>query len=178
MSDDFSEDVSEEDSALVNDAVYLRGNIITSYAHIEFLLADICLKAWQLGEYAHLAGPFPYKIESRIRAVRALLEIDGPLKAYREGIQPALDTLLDFEERRHFIAHGLLIVTPMPPSDAMLEYRLYRTTKQGTAIAFFETSASDLQDVALKIGTLQHEMLMTFERIYSDLGLELEDRER
>jgi hypothetical protein len=31
--------------------------------------------------------------------------------------------------------HGLLIVTPMPPSDAMLEYRLYRTTKQGTAIA-------------------------------------------
>jgi len=55
MSDDFSEDVSEENSALVNHAVYLRGNIITSYAHIKFLLADICLKAWRLGEYTHLA---------------------------------------------------------------------------------------------------------------------------
>lgn len=173
------DDVSEEDNhALVNQAVYLRGNIITSYAHIEFLLADICLKAWRFGEYAHLAGAFPYKIESRIRAVRALLEADGPLKAYREGIQPVLDTLLDFEDRRHFIAHGLMIVTPMPPSDALLKYRLYRTTKQGTEIAFFETSASDFDDVALKIGTLQHEMLLTFVRIYSDLGLELEDIER
>ena len=52
MSDEFSSDVSEETKALVNHAVYLRGNIITSYAHIEFLLADVCLKAWQLGEYA------------------------------------------------------------------------------------------------------------------------------
>jgi hypothetical protein len=169
------DDVSEETKALVNHAIYLRGNIITSYAHIEFLLADICLKAWQLGEYAHLGGAIPYKIESRIKAVRALLEVDGPLKAYREGIQPALDTLLDFEKRRHFIAHGLMTVTPMPPSDALLEYRLYRTTKQGTEIAFFETSVTDLEDVALKIGTLQHEMLLTFVRIYSDLGLELED---
>ncbi len=130
MSDDFSEDVSEENSALVNHAVYLRGNIITSYA---------------------------------------------PLTPYREGIQPALDELLNFEELRHFIAHGLLIVTPMPPSDALLQYRLYRTTKQGTAIAVFETSASDLDDVALKIGTLLHEMLTTFRRIYFALGFELED---
>jgi hypothetical protein len=120
-------------------------------------------------------GTFPYKTDSRIKAVRALFEVDGPLTPYREGIQPALDELLNFEELRHFIAHGLLIVTPMPPSDALLQYRLYRTTKQGTAIAVFETSASDLDDVALKIGTLLHEMLTTFRRIYFALGFELED---
>jgi hypothetical protein len=175
MSDDFSDDVSEGIKELVNHAVYLRGNIITSYAHIEFLLADICLKAWQLGEYAHLAGAFPYKTDSRIKAVRALFEGEGPLKPHREGIQPALDKLLSFEELRHFVAHGLLIVTPMPPSDAMLQYRLYRTTKLGTAIAFMETSASDLDDVALEIGTLLNKMLTTFRRIYFDLGFELED---
>jgi hypothetical protein len=85
-----------------------------------------------------------------------------------------LDKLLDFEELRHFVAHGLLIVAPMPPSDAMLEYRLYRTSKQGVAIAFMETSASDLEDVSLKIGTLLNQMLQTFVRIYADLGFELE----
>jgi hypothetical protein len=137
--------VCDENKVLVNHAVYLRGNIITSYAHIEFLLADICLKAWQLPEYAHFAGAFPYKTDSRIKAARALFEGEGPLKQYREGIQPALDELLDFEELRHFVAHGLLIV------NATLEYRLYRTTKQGTAIAFMETSASDLDGVALEI---------------------------
>jgi hypothetical protein len=82
---DFSDDVGDESKALVNHALYLRGNIITSYAHIEFLLADICLKAWQLDEYAHLAGAFPYKTDSRIKAVRALFEGEGPLKRYREG---------------------------------------------------------------------------------------------
>jgi hypothetical protein len=174
MSSDFS-DVSDEAKALVNHAVYLRGNMITSYAHIEFLLADICLKAWQLSEYVHLAGVFPYKTDSRIRAVRALFECNGPLKPYREGVQPALDQLLTFEERRHFIAHGLMIVTPLPPDDVMLEYRLYRTTKHGTAIAFFETSASDLESVALEIGTLANGMLIAFRHIYSDLGFELED---
>jgi hypothetical protein len=112
MSDSFSDDVPDEFKALVNHAIYLRGNVITSYAHIEFLLADICLKAWQRSEYSHLAGAFPYKTDSRIKAVRALFECDGPLKAYRDGVQPALDKLLDFEERRHFFAHGLFIVTP------------------------------------------------------------------
>jgi hypothetical protein len=175
MSDDFSDDISDESKEIVNHAVYLRGNIITSYAHIEFMLADICLKAWQMGQYQHLAGTFPYKTDSRIRTVRTLFEVEGPLKQYREGIQPALDKLLSFEELRHFVAHGLLIVTPMPPDDAMLQYRLYRTTKGGTAIAFFETSASDLGDVALEIGTLLNKMLTTFRRIYFDLGFELED---
>ena len=175
MSDDFSDDMSDGTKTIVNHAVYLRGNIITSYAHIEFLLADVCLKAWQLGEYKHLAGAFPYKTDSRIRAVRVLFDCDGPQKLYREGVQPALDQLLHFEERRHFIAHGLMIVTPIPPSDAMLQYRLYRTTKQGTEIAFFETSASDLDEVALEIGNLQTQMLISFRRIYSELGFELED---
>jgi hypothetical protein len=175
MPDSFTKNVPDEYRTLVNHAVNLRGQIITSYAHIEFLLADICLKAWPRSEYSHLATAFPYKTDSRIKAVRALFECNGPLKAYYKGVQPALDKLLDFEELRHFVAHGLVVVTPMPPSEAMLEYRLYRTTKQGVAIAFMETSASDLRDVSLEIATLLDQMLRTFARIYSDLGFELDD---
>jgi hypothetical protein len=63
----------------------------------------------------------------------------------------------------------------MPPSDAMLQYRLYRTTEQGAAIAFMETSASDLEGVNLEIGTLLNKMLITFRRMYSDLQFELEN---
>jgi hypothetical protein len=111
VSDDFSDDVTDASKAFVNHAVYLRGNIIISYAHIEFLLTDICLKAWQLSEYSQFARAFPYRIESRIRAVRTLFESEGPLKRHHQGIQPALDKLLNFEELRHFVAHGLLIVS-------------------------------------------------------------------
>jgi hypothetical protein len=59
----------------------------------------------------------------------------------------------------------------MPPTDAMLQHRLYRTTKQGAAIAFMETSASDLEGVNLAIGTLLNKMLIRFRRIYSDRGI-------
>jgi len=159
--------------AMVEQATFLRGSIITSYAHIEFLLADICLKAWQKAEYAHLAGPFPYKTDSRIKAVGALFDSDGPLKPHRPGVQPVLDQLLTFEELRHFVAHGLLIVRPSPqPSGVKLEYRLYRTTKQGPQIGFLVMSASELTDVSLKITELLHQMLHAFRRIYFDLGLE------
>ena len=173
MSASFKQDVSDVAKDIVNHAIHLRGMIITSYAHIEFLLADICLKAWQREEYAHLAGPFPYKADTRIKAVSKLLDTDGPLKTYRPGVQPVLDELLSFEELRHFVAHGLLVVTP-DPSGPRMQYRLYRTTKHGTEIGFLETSSSELTDASLKISGLLHQMLTTFRRIYFDLGLEFE----
>jgi hypothetical protein len=142
--------------------------------HIEFLLADICLKAWQLSMRI-LQDHFLTKPIAASKPSEHCSKCNGPLTPYREGVQPALDKLLNFEERRHFIAHGLMIVTPMPPIDAMLQYRLYRTSKQGTSIAFFETSASGLEPVALEIGTLLTGMLTTFRRIYFDLGFEFED---
>jgi len=80
---------------------------------------------------------------------------------------------LNFEELRHFIAHGLLIVTPYP-GDATLQYRLYRTTKQGVEIGFMEMSSSQLTDVSLRITELLHQVLKEFRSIYADLKLEFE----
>jgi len=79
---------AEAAKAMVSQATFLRGSIITSYAHIEFLLADICVKLWQKPEYQHLAGAFPYKTDSRIKAVRTLFDAEGPLKTYRSGVDP------------------------------------------------------------------------------------------
>ena len=81
---------------IVEHAIYLRGSVIHSYAHIEYLLADICLQAWKTSRYSHLAASFPYKTESRIKAVRLLLDEDGPLKVYREDLKSVLDDLLNF----------------------------------------------------------------------------------
>jgi hypothetical protein len=176
MSENFSHDVSEEVKAVTNHAVWVRGTIISSYAHIEFLLADLCLKAWKMPEYAHLAGAFPYKIDSRLKAVGKLFEAVGPLKSYRPGIEPALDELLKLEDLRQFVAHGLMIITPTPPPNGpTVEYRLYRVTKDGVEIAFHEASALELVDAAVKISDSLNQMLITFRRLYSDLGFELSE---
>jgi hypothetical protein len=176
MADDLPDDVSEEMKILVNHAVYVRGTIISSYAHIEFLLADLCLKAWEMPEYAHLAGSFPYKIETRLKAAGKLFEADGPLRAYRSGVQAALDELLQLEDLRHFVAHGLMILTPTPPDSALVEYRLYRTTREGPTLVFYEVPLSELEDTGTKISGSLNQMLITFNRIYSDLDFELRDQ--
>lgn len=169
-----SGDFAETAKAMVNHAVWLRGTIITNYAHIEFLLADICVKAWQKPKYQHLSTSFPYKTETRIKAVRELFDAEGPLKKHRSGVDPALDELLTFEELRHFIAHGLMIVTPYP-DDPKLEFRLYQTKRQGYAISFKEMTASELADVSNRIAELQTQLLVSFRAIYSELKLEFND---
>jgi hypothetical protein len=148
-----SEDATDADRSIVTDAIFSRGSIITSYAHIEHLLADICLQSWKTSEYAHLAGLFPYKTESRIKAVRSLLETAGPLKSYHGELEPVLDDLLTFEELRHFVAHGVMIVTATTPPGAQIEYRLFRTTKKGVQVGTIIMSASELEDVGFKISS-------------------------
>jgi hypothetical protein len=167
-------DGADEDRAMVSDAVFTRGSIITSYAHIEYLLADFCLQAWKRSEYTHLRGVFPYKTESRIRAVRKLLESDGPLKLYCEALQPVLDDLLDFEEIRHFVAHGVMVVKATPPTGARIEYQLFRTTKEGPQLGALNTTSAEMEDVGIKISVLLGKLLTTMNRIYDDLDFEME----
>ena len=47
-------------------AYFLRGAIITSYAHVEFLITDLNMRCRLLPEYADIALGFPYKLEKRI----------------------------------------------------------------------------------------------------------------
>jgi len=59
---------TEQQKSLVDEALYLRGRIVASYAQAEFLLADISVK---------LDLRVPYLIDARIRAVRRIAERDG-----------------------------------------------------------------------------------------------------
>ncbi|MGB3490204.1 MAG: hypothetical protein WBA62_19095 [Xanthobacteraceae bacterium] len=63
-----SDDTSGEQKKLVDDIIYLRGRIITSYSQVEFLLADIAVK---------LELKFPYLISARLKAARRIAERNG-----------------------------------------------------------------------------------------------------
>jgi hypothetical protein len=51
--------------SLIEEATYLRGKILTSYAQVEFLLADLSVK---------LDLRFPYLIKDRIKAAKRISE--------------------------------------------------------------------------------------------------------
>jgi hypothetical protein len=63
---------SDRHKAIVSEVHWLRGVIVSSYAHVEFLLGDLCMKAWYTPPYNHLRGKFPYRLEARIKSAREL----------------------------------------------------------------------------------------------------------
>src|SRR5579863_2583267 len=99
---DFGEtEPTEQQKRLVDEALYLRGRIVASYAHVEFLLADLVVK---------LDLRFPYLIEARIKAVKRIAERQG-YEIYKADLERICAELLQYDELRNFMAHGFLSLT-------------------------------------------------------------------
>jgi hypothetical protein len=74
-------DAKEFQKALTKEAVYLRGQIITGYSLIEYVLADISVR---------LDLKFPYRIKDRIKAAKKI--VDRPdYEAYRHDFHRVCD---------------------------------------------------------------------------------------
>jgi hypothetical protein len=158
---------------VITNASLLRGAIITSYAQVEMLLADIVMRCRQRDEYVDVYDKFPYRLEDRIKAVRRIVGHPGPLNAYRAEVEALVDGLHHFEEIRHFMAHGLLVVTTTPNKQHTLTYRMYRPVGQGEAEAgLMQTTLEELDEAARAIGSYAHSFVALFGRMYLEQGLE------
>jgi hypothetical protein len=97
--------------ALIDEANCLRGKIIAGYSFVEFVLADISVL---------LDLHFPYPIEARIKAAKKI--VDRPeYEAYRNDFHRVCNEFPRYEELRHFIAHGAMILG----TDSKFELHLY-----------------------------------------------------
>jgi hypothetical protein len=114
----------------------LRGQIITSFAQVEFLLADFSVKTRLL---------LPYKIKNRIQAVKDIIAHNATFKSYEAELTPLADQLVSFEDLRNFMAHGFLSIHTDKINQHMLEYRLYiRTNKDKFQLETVQTTLDKL----------------------------------
>ena len=149
--------------AIINDAITLRGSIITSYSQVEFLLADISVK---------LDLRFPYLIKDRIKAVKQIAQRAGYEK-YKNELDNVCDELLQYDEIRTFMAHGFLTVTTDAKGDHKLEYRVYQRDGEGKFnLLLVETTIPLLENAAMQVTRYVSEAVQLFARIYSEQGLE------
>lgn len=157
---------------IIKTAALLRGTIITSFAQVEFVLADFAVKCERFPEYKLLIKKFPYRLEDRIKAVQALIAAPGPLAAYREEIQLLINRILKFEEMRHFLAHGCLIVK-VSGEGHLLEYRMYRPVKGGRLeLGFLETNVDQLSYAAKEIASYAQSIMLPFRKMYLEQKIE------
>jgi hypothetical protein len=153
----------ETHKALVDEAIYLRGRIIGSYAQVEFLLADLISK---------LEDRFAYRIESRIKGVRNIAEMAG-YEVYRYDLNRLSDELLIYEELRHFKAHGFMRTEFDRGGNHRFE--LLRYTREGEGkyeLLQSKTDITRLRHAVEDIGSYVSEVMALFERIYREKKLE------
>lgn len=148
---------------VIDEAIYLRGRIISAYAQVEFLLADFISK---------LEDRFAYRIELRIKGVRKIAEIHG-YEAYRHDLHRLSDELLVYDELRHFMAHGFMRAEFDRAGNHRFE--LLRYTREGEGKYQLMQNTTDiprLRNAVEDIGSYLNDVMNLFERIYREKKLE------
>jgi hypothetical protein len=154
---------TKHQKSLVDEALYLRGRIVASYAQVEFLLADISVK---------LDLRFPYLIDARIKAVRRIAEREG-YEVYRDELDGVCEELLQYDEIRHFMTHGFLSLTTDRKGNHQFEFLRYQRDGEGKfTLLSGKTTIERLRQAADDIAHYVSNVIRLFERIYREKKLE------
>lgn len=148
---------------LIERATFLRGRYLTSYAQCEFLLADLSVK---------VDNKFPYHLDKRISAAKAMAAVDGPLSAYADELVPFLESMQIWRERRHWFAHGFLTFTRDLKGRHLFEYRRYEQEGGELNLLQWQATIEAVQDAADGINRFCMAFVELHERIYTELGIE------
>jgi hypothetical protein len=163
MTDFAGTEPTEEQKRLVDEALYLRGRIVASYAQVEFLLADLVVK---------LDVRFPYLIEARIKAVKLIAKRAG-YEIYKDDLERVCNELLQYDELRHFTAHGFLRLTLDKQGNHQFEFLRYTREGEGKfTMLSGRTTIERLRQAAEHIGEHVSHAVRPFERIYREKKLE------
>ena len=156
-------EANDQQKAFVDEALFLRGRIIASYAQVEFLLADLVVK---------LDLRFPYVIDARIKAVKKIAERPG-YEVYKDELDHACDAFDQFDDLRHFMTHGFLSLTVDTKGNHQFEFLRYVREGEGKfTMMSAKTTIERLRHAAEDIGEYVSLVIRLFERIYREKKLE------
>jgi len=154
---------SDLQKSLVEHGTYLRGRIITAYAQVEFILADISVE---------LDLKFPYRIRDRIKAAKLIGDRPG-YEVYKEEIDRICDELLIYDEMRNMMAHGFMSLVTDKANNHEFEFRMYRGTEKGKfELLIIKTNTARLKAAVQVIDDYVQRAVALFRRIYFEQRIE------
>jgi hypothetical protein len=143
---------------------YLRGRYLTSFSQCEFLLADLSVR---------VDNRFRYALEKRVSAARTMANGDGLLNKYQADFVPLLDHLIEWTERRHWLAHGFMEILHDRKGHHAIRFRRYIQEKEGSSrLAFWTITVPDLENTVSAINFYCIAFVRLCSRIYLEQGLE------
>ncbi|ATP18289.1 MULTISPECIES: hypothetical protein [Sphingobium] len=108
--------------AIIEQAMHHRGWIANSYAQVEYLLGDLIGRCRQFPEYAVHTGQVTHSAARRIKKIRAMLNLGGPLAPFADRLITTLDAFEANDWVRNLLAHGFCTFHHTPTGDAGLTF--------------------------------------------------------
>lgn len=172
-----SREPSEEIVQAVESSHAWRGAIVNSYAQIEFLLADLVSRCRMFPQYDAATARLPFGANQRVKAVKKLCELSGPLQPYTTDLVLIAEKLLEFEELRHFLTHGFCTCLFTPRGEIALRFQRFDPAKKDEwAQKIREIRLEELHHLKLQSTTFAQTSVMLFRQIHVDLGWEATGR--
>lgn len=137
---------SDQEEADIRTIHLLRGAIITAYSQVEFLLADLYFRARHLQEYSYLPNKFPYKLEAKLKRLKSIADLPGPIEQFRQELHAAVDGILQLEKIRHFMDHGILIDRKQETGKNQISFRGYVEINGERMMEFLNGDLRDLNN--------------------------------
>ena len=152
-----------------------RGWIVGAYSQVEFLLGDLSLRAYELPAYAALKKPISMGVDNRMKDLRAVLALDGPMTPYRGLLETLLARLTRLERLRHFLSHGMLKYELAPEGVEFVCFRRYLPPeKKGVAkLVELVLRPHELEELKDNWNQFASAFVKLSMNIYLDLDLEM-----
>lgn len=164
----------EEWTAIIEQGMLHRGWISNSYAQIEFLLGDLIVRCRDFPEYADQTQAVSHSAAKRVKKVRKIIEIDGPMSPFAGKLSRVLEGFTANDELRNLLAHGFCTFLHTPDNDAGFQFRRFeRPHPDGEDDYRLTERTLRLIDLQYHREQLVHEAsnaLDVFRKIHAELG--------
>ncbi|WP_313437252.1 hypothetical protein [Novosphingobium sp.] len=152
-----------------------RGWISNSYAQIEYLLGDLIVHCREFPVYNAQTGTVSHSAAKRVKKVRAILALDGPLSPFADKMTEVLDAFEGNDDVRNLLAHGFCSIHYTPTGDAGFVFRKFdraaAAEAEDDAAAIIRTfRLVDLQYHRAQMVEQAQNALAVFVGMYNSLG--------
>jgi hypothetical protein len=115
---------------------------------------------------------FRYALDKRINAAKPMAESKGPLNGYAADFVPLIESIVNWRERRHWFAHGFMILARDHNGFHRFEFRRYEERDGKLALLQWFASIDDLEDAVTAINRYCQAFVALCEKIYLELKVE------
>ena len=151
-----------------------RGRFLNSYAQVEYLVLDILAKINPIIQYTQLTNKFPSSTPNRIKALKRVLNVDGPLQKYSSTFIKMMNLLEDNSEVRHFLTHGFSKITFRKNNYIGVELRRFNPKSDNPwEPDLIIYSFDDYQAAVVTVSNIASEVLNECRVMYDEMNLEV-----